>query len=323
MVVAENVCKRYGLKSAVDSLSLSSGSGAVLAFIGPNGAGKTTTMRILAGTMPPSSGSIRICGFDMASEPLKAKASIGYLPENAPLYPHMKVRAFLAFCAGMRGVPGSKAAAAIASASEKCSLEAVMDEELESLSKGFRRRVCLAQAIMHDPKVLLLDEPTDGLDPIQKMEIRSLIRAMREGRSIIVSTHILEEVDAVCDRVLAISGGRKVFDGSKDEFKALGQGASLTLSLRCQASSEDALKSFSSLPSVAAADLLSSSEGLLALSLKPAFGAEGRIALEALELARSSGWAVESCRETPASRLDDVFAKLMAPERTEAGEAAP
>jgi len=312
MVIAENLSKHYGLKAALDSLSLSVEAGQVLGFIGPNGAGKTTTMRILAGTMPASSGSVKICGFDIAAEPLKAKSVIGYLPENAPLYPHMKVMAFLEFCASMRGIPRSKSKEAIASAVASCSLEQVLDEELESLSKGFRRRVCLAQAIVHSPAVLLLDEPTDGLDPIQKQEIRSLIRKMREGRAIIISTHILEELDAVCDRVLAISVGRKVFDGSKAEFKALGGSSSLSLSVRSQAVGQDLVSALKGLASAEDAGLVSEDSGLASLWVKAKPGSEGRIALDAFELAKASGWTLELCRENSGERLDEVFARLMA-----------
>ena len=218
---AEHLCKYYGNKKSVEDLSFSLGECSVLGFIGPNGAGKTTTMRMLCGIMPPSSGDVRIDGKSILGNLVEAKQKIGYLPENAPLHGNMTVHAFLTYCGRMRGLSGKTLRAAVGAASEKCALESVEAEEIESLSKGFRRRVCLAQAILHEPGVLVMDEPTDGLDPNQKREIRALIRAMREHSAIIVSTHILEEVDAVCDRVLTICAGRKVFDGTVSEFRAL------------------------------------------------------------------------------------------------------
>ena len=218
---AEHLCKHYGNKKSVEDLSFSLEERSVLGFIGPNGAGKTTTMRMLCGIMPPSSGDVRIDGKSILGNLVEAKRKIGYLPENAPLHENMTVHAFLIYCGRMRGLSGKALRAAVGAASEKCALESVEAEEIESLSKGFRRRVCLAQAIMHEPGVLVMDEPTDGLDPNQKREIRALIRAMREHSAIIVSTHILEEVDAVCDRVLTICAGRKVFDGTVSEFRAL------------------------------------------------------------------------------------------------------
>lgn len=322
MVIAEKVSKLYSSKAALESLDLSVGPGVVLGFIGPNGAGKTTTMRMLAGTMPPSSGRIVICGHDMADDPLSAKSVTGYLPENAPLYSHMRVRPFLEFCARMRGVAEASLQAAVELASKRCALDAVLDEDLEALSKGFRRRVCLAQAIIHDPKVLLLDEPTDGLDPVQKLQIRSLIREMREGRAIIVSTHILEELDAVCDRVLAISEGRKIFDGTKDEFKSSGCGPSIDIDLSCQAPSSSALEQFKALASLKSAELLTESNGKLCFALHPKPGLEGKAVVEAMDLARASGWQVESCSSKPA-KLDDVFTALIeeSKRRSEGGAA--
>lgn len=221
MISAEHISKRYGKKIAVSDLSLSVESGQVLGFIGPNGAGKTTTMRMLCGVMPYFEGRVLVCGADLAEDPVLAKSRIGYLPENAPLPSSMTVKSFLRYCAAMRGISSRDHHRKIGMAVERCSLSSVLEEELESLSKGFRRRVCLAQAILHEPEVLILDEPTDGLDPNQKREIRSLISEMRRKSAIIVSTHILEEVDAVCNRVAVLASGHKVFDGTTEEFRAL------------------------------------------------------------------------------------------------------
>ncbi|OQA85768.1 MAG: putative ABC transporter ATP-binding protein YbhF [Lentisphaerae bacterium ADurb.Bin242] len=224
-IAADHLVKRYGSKESVSDLSFTLEHNCILGFIGPNGAGKTTTMRMLCGIMSPSSGQVFINGMELLADPVRAKQQIGYLPENAPLHGSMTVRSFLHYCASMRGMGGKQRTFAMDRVMESCSLRTVADEEIEALSKGYRRRVCLAQSILHEPGILVLDEPTDGLDPNQKREIRALIKTMRERCAIIVSTHILEEVDAVCDRVLTISAGRKVFDGDVAEFRAVSGGS--------------------------------------------------------------------------------------------------
>lgn len=221
VIKAENLTKKYGSKVCVNDLSFELGKNCVLGFIGPNGAGKTTTMRMLCGIMPPSSGRAFIRGKDVTLFPVEAKSLLGYLPENAPLAGTVTVEDFLKYCGNMRGLSGRELKMALGECIEECDLSSVLQEEAESLSKGFRRRVCLAQAIMHHPEALVLDEPTDGLDPNQKREIRTLIRNLSSKSAVIVSTHILEEIDAVCDRVLTICKGEKVFDGSVKEFKNL------------------------------------------------------------------------------------------------------
>ena len=220
-LIAEEITKNYGRKRCVDHLSFQLQESCVLGFIGPNGAGKTTSMRILCGIMPPSSGRVLLDGKDIATSPVEAKMQIGYLPENAPLPANMDLKSFLLYCGKMRCLSGKELKEAFDYAVEACHLSGMLSEELESLSKGFRRRACLAQAIMHRPGVLILDEPTDGLDPNQKREIRTLIRDLSRESAVIVSTHILEEIDAVCDRLLTISAGRKVFEGNVEEFKSL------------------------------------------------------------------------------------------------------
>ena len=223
-IAAEHLVKCYGRRTVVDDLSFTLESGCVLGFIGPNGAGKTTTMRMLCGLNRPTSGRVLINSVDPALDPVTARRQLGYLPENAPLYGNMTVQSFLSWCGSMRGLTGDDLRTALNRVMSDCALENVAGDEVESLSKGYRRRVCLAQSIIHRPTVLVMDEPTDGLDPNQKREIRGLIRQMRENCAIIVSTHILEEIDAVCDRVLAICSGREVFSGSVAEFRAVSGG---------------------------------------------------------------------------------------------------
>ena len=221
MIEVADLSKRYGSYTAVDKLSFRVGQGDVLGFIGPNGAGKTTTMKMLCGVLPVYSGSVRICSIDLARDSRAAREKIGFLPENAPLHPSMTVASFLDYAARMRGIDSRRARREkIDLASMRCGLDSVMGKEIETLSKGFRRRVSLAQAILHEPPVLILDEPTDGLDPNQKREIRTLIGTLRDTSAIILSTHILEEVEAVCTRVLLLCAGKKIFEGSREDFLA-------------------------------------------------------------------------------------------------------
>src|SRR2546425_617832 len=218
MIKTEQLTKRYDSLTAVDDVSFQVGPGEVLGFLGPNGAGKTTTMRMLAGFVTPTSGRANICGHDVESEPLKAKAALGYLPEGAPLYGEMTVRRFLEFIADLRSLTGARRSQRLGHVIEHLQLGGVLDQTIETLSKGFRRRVGLAQAIMHDPPVLILDEPTDGLDPNQKHEVRSLIAEMSAEKAIIISTHILEEVEAVCSRAVIIGHGQVLADGTAPEL---------------------------------------------------------------------------------------------------------
>jgi ABC-2 type transport system ATP-binding protein len=212
MIEVRNLVKRYGDVVAVDDLSFDVAPGEVLGFLGPNGAGKSTTMRVVAGFVAPTSGSARVCGCDVRTASLDARRQLGYLPEGAPSYPEMSPRAFLAFVADVRGLRGPARKRRLDEAVARLELGDVLDRRIETLSKGFRRRVGLAQAILHDPPVLVLDEPTDGLDPNQKHEVRALIRAMAPGKTIVISTHILEEVDAVCTRAIVVARGRLVAD---------------------------------------------------------------------------------------------------------------
>jgi gliding motility-associated transport system ATP-binding protein len=225
MLEIEGLTKRYGHHTVVDDLSFRCAAGEVLGFLGPNGAGKSTTMKMVTGFVAPSAGKAVVCGHDIETDTLAAQQRIGYLPEGAPLYAEMTPAQFMAFVADVRGLSGDDRRKRIAEVIERLHLETVLNQAIDTLSKGFKRRVGLAQAIMHDPDVLVLDEPTDGLDPNQKHEVRQLIRSMSEDKLIVISTHILEEVDAVCTRAIIISDGRILVDDTPDSLRTLGGGS--------------------------------------------------------------------------------------------------
>ena len=218
LIEATGLRKSFGSIAAVDDISLSVNKGEVLGFLGPNGAGKSTTMKMLTGFLEPDAGSARICGLDIEASPKEAKAKFGYVPEGAPAYGDMTPAAFLNFIAEVRGYDASDIKARVKAAVARAGLGSVVDQRIETLSKGFKRRVGIAQAILHDPPVLIMDEPTDGLDPNQKHHVRELIREMAPHKAIIVSTHILEEVEAVCTRAVIINRGRIVADGTAEDM---------------------------------------------------------------------------------------------------------
>jgi ABC-2 type transport system ATP-binding protein len=220
MIETEQLTRRYGALTAVDSLSFRAEPGQVLGLLGPNGAGKTTVMRMIAGFLAPSSGTARVCGHDVLKEPLKAKRALGYLPEGAPSYGELTVREFLTFVIRMRGLQRDDGFRRFERVVGGLQLEGVLDQCIDTLSKGLRRRVGLAQAIVHNPQVLMLDEPTDGLDPNQKHTVRQLIDAMARDRTILISTHLLEEVHALCNRVVIIANGRLLADATPAELEA-------------------------------------------------------------------------------------------------------
>lgn len=220
MIETRQITKRYGDFTAVDRISFKVEPGQVLGFLGPNGAGKSTTMKMLAGFLAPTSGGATVAGFDVETQPLEAKRALGYLPEGAPSYGEMSVREFLEFIADVRGLKGELRYKRIDDAVERLHLDRVLEQAIDTLSKGFKRRVGLAGAILHDPQVLILDEPTDGLDPNQKQEVRTLINSMARDKTIIISTHLLEEVHAVCDRAIIIAAGRILADATPAELEA-------------------------------------------------------------------------------------------------------
>ena len=219
MISVKEIRRTFGSIVAVDGISFEAHQGDVLGFLGPNGAGKTTAMRILACFLPPDSGTATVCGYDILREPLKVRQSLGYLAENAPAYDEMTVGSFLNFVCDARRIRGSKRKNALDRIVELCALKSVYHQTIETLSKGYLRRVGLAQALIHDPPVLILDEPTDGLDPNQKHEVRQLISKMAEDKCIVISTHILEEVEAVCSRAIIIERGRILVDSTPKELK--------------------------------------------------------------------------------------------------------
>jgi ABC-2 type transport system ATP-binding protein len=228
MIEVESLTKQFGSKIAVDHLSFTVKKGEVLGFLGPNGAGKSTTMRMITGFIPPTSGDARVCGISITENPGQAKTKIGYLPESAPLYNDMTVVGFLKFCASIRGLKGTAKNDAVERAIETCFLNSVARQSIDTLSKGYRHRTCLAQALLHDPEVLILDEPTDGLDPNQKFEVRQLIKRLGKTKAILFSTHILEEVEAACTRAVIVDRGQIVADGTPAELLEQSGTGSLT-----------------------------------------------------------------------------------------------
>lgn len=309
MVEIERLSKYFGSFKAVDDVSFGLKRGEVLGFLGPNGAGKSTTMRMITGFLAPDAGRVRVGGDDIAEKPLEVKRRIGYLPEGAPLYGDMTPRAFLRFIAEIRGFRGRARGQAVDAAVEKVNLKPALEKPIDTLSKGFKRRVGLAQAIIHDPEVLVLDEPTDGLDPNQKHEVRTLIRGMAEEKAIILSTHILEEVDAVCTRAVIISAGKLVSDSSPAELLARSRfHNALSLSIRSD-TNDGIVEAFSALPGVDSVEVLKAEDGCVKLQLFPVDNAA--LAAGVSELAREREWAVEELH-VERGRLDEVFRQITA-----------
>lgn len=307
MIKTEHLSKRYDSLIAVDDVSFQVAPGEVLGFLGPNGAGKTTTMRMLAGFITPTAGKASICGHDIATEPLAAKASLGYLPEGAPNYGEMSVRRFLDFIADLRRLDGDARRKRLDYVIGRLQLSQVLDQTIETLSKGFRRRVGLAQAIIHDPPVLILDEPTDGLDPNQKHEVRTLINEMSREKIIVISTHILEEVDAVCSRAIIIARGRIVADDTPLALEARSRYYNaVTLQLEKADQLEAARAAVAALPAVAEVEVSVRDARLTAL---PRAGAT--ILPTVSELAARQGLKLKELH-LESGRLDEVFRTITA-----------
>jgi ABC-2 type transport system ATP-binding protein len=296
--------KRFGAVVAVDDLSFTVNAGEVLGFLGPNGAGKSTTMRIIAGFLAPTAGTALVSGEDIRTNAVAAKRRIGYLPEGSPLYGEMTPEGFLNFICRVRLMSRADRKKAVAAAIDRLQLAEVLNRRIETLSKGFRRRVGLAQAILHDPDVLILDEPTDGLDPNQKHLVRELIRSMGDTKAIIVSTHILEEVDAVCDRAIIIDRGRIVSDGTPLELHARSPDYN-AVSLKVPAAdAERAVRLLKKVPNVRSVETVEKVGGAARLLVRPQ---HGEFIAEAVGAAVHEGNLVASDMFSEIGRLDDVF----------------
>ncbi|PYC28521.1 ABC transporter ATP-binding protein [Aquipseudomonas alcaligenes] len=300
MIEIKNLTKRFAQHTAVDGLSFKVQQGEVLGFLGPNGAGKSTTMKMLTGFLAPTSGTASILGFDIQSDTLKAQQQIGYLPEGAPCYGDMTVRGFLEFIAEVRGYRGAEKKQRVQRAVEQVELGKVLEQSIETLSKGFKRRVGLAQAILHDPKVLILDEPTDGLDPNQKHQVRKLIQSLAKDKIVIISTHILEEVSAVCTRAVVIAAGKLVADGTPLELESRSR---YHQAVTLVAEGELDRAALATLPGVVGIE--DNAEGSLTLLAQP-----GQVIFPQVnELIRQRGWQVKEL-DVERGRLDEVFRSL-------------
>ncbi|MDH4610955.1 ABC transporter ATP-binding protein [Pseudomonas sp. BN102] len=301
MIELTNLTKRFAQHTAVDNLSFRVAPGEVLGFLGPNGAGKSTTMKMLTGFLAPTSGTASIFGFDIQTQTLKAQREIGYLPEGAPCYGDMTVRGFLDFIAEVRGFGGAEKKQRVDRAVGQVELEHVLGQSIETLSKGFKRRVGLAQAILHDPRALILDEPTDGLDPNQKHQVRQLIQSLARDKIVIISTHILEEVTAVCTRALVIASGQVVADGTPFELESRSR---YHQAVTLVADEPLDMLALAVLPGVAGIEE-NAIEGGLTILAKP-----GEVIFPQVnQLIHTRGWKVREL-DVERGRLDEVFRRL-------------
>jgi ABC-2 type transport system ATP-binding protein len=302
MIRIENLVKTFGAKRAVDGISFSVERGEVLGFLGPNGAGKSTTMRMVTGFMPATAGRITVGGHDVAESPLEAKRLIGYLPENAAAYPDMTVHGFLNFAAELRGLSGEARKKAVHRVVELCFLDSVLHQSIDTLSKGYRHRTCLAQSLIHDPDVLIMDEPTDGLDPNQKHEVRNLIRTLGANKAIVFSTHILEEVDAACTRAIIIDRGRIVANGTPEELRGMSELAG-AVTLAAQGASEEKLATLGRVERLNGAWRIYPRDKAQAVELAQAV----------VELVKRERWRVEGMY-SERGELDEVFRRITLPD---------
>ena len=306
MIKVEHLVKKFGLRTAVDDVSFEVEKGTVLGFLGPNGAGKTTTIRVIAGYLPPTSGSVSVNGIDVGVDPVAVQRQIGYMPENTPLYDEMTVGSFLAFIAEIRGFAGKERNRRVDEIIDACMLQSVRHQPIETLSKGYRRRTCLAQTLVHDPAVLLLDEPTEGLDPNQKQVVRDMIGRMAKDKIIMLSTHVLEEVEAICSRVMIISEGRLKVDSNPVDLKKRSAGYNV-LTVELLAPAEQAVQAFGQIPDVDQVIHVISQGEKQVLRLIPRD--KQSLAVRAVEVAASHRWLVTEMRSDP-GRLDDVFRQI-------------
>jgi ABC-2 type transport system ATP-binding protein len=317
MIEVQGLTKRYPTQVAVADVTFSVRQGEIVGFLGPNGAGKTTTMRVLTGFLPPSAGTARIAGHDIVAQSRAARASLGYLPESAALYPEMRVREYLAYRARLEGLSGGQVRPRVDAAIERCLLQEVAGRKVDNLSKGFRQRTALAGALVHEPPVLILDEPTVGLDPAQIIRIREMIRELGRERAVLLSTHILPEVDAVCDRVLIIDRGRIVAEGTPQELRRkLASSPALRVAFKGRVEAREAL---AGLPGVVRVEEESAPEETRErVECEP--GADP--AEEIFHLAVARGWVLRELSRDIAT-LEDVFVRLTRHDETEAPAAPP
>lgn len=311
MIKVQNLVKLFGTKRAVDGVSFTVERGEVLGFLGPNGAGKSTTMRMITGFIPPTDGTVSVGGFDVVDQAIPARRLIGYLPENAPAYTDMTVQGFLSFAAEIRGLSGDSKRRAVHRVAEMCFLESVLQQSVETLSKGYRHRTCFAQSIIHDPDVLVLDEPTDGLDPNQKFEVRQLIRKMGEKKAIIFSTHILEEVDAVCSRAIIIDRGRIVANGTPQQLRQKSDWAGAVTVKVGGVDAASLQQRLAQVPAVKRVTILKAEDSAVSARVYPRDGAQAA-------LAGAVATAVQDLNlhelHTEEGRLDEVFRSITMPD---------
>ena len=307
LIEVGSVSKQFGSIRAVDSVSFTVNRGEVLGFLGPNGAGKSTTMRIITGFLTPTSGSASVCGYDLAEEGIAARARLGYLPEGSPLYGEMTALEFLRFTASVRGLSTSKVAERNKWVVGQLGLGPVLAQPIETLSKGFKRRVGLAQSVLHDPDVLILDEPTDGLDPNQKHEVRGLIRTMSAHKAIIISTHLLEEVDAVCTRAMVINHGKVIVDCTPDELASMSRYRNAVTVCASTSSGGDLRVTLEGLAGVSSVEHVPKAT---VSNRFIAFPKDGKsIVGEVTRHLQEKGWEIEEL-EVDGGRLDEVFRDL-------------
>ncbi|MDB5409239.1 MAG: transporter ATP-binding protein [Rhodospirillales bacterium] len=306
MIEVKRLAKHFGPIVAVDDVSFTVRRGEVLGFLGPNGAGKSTTMKMITGFLAPSSGTAIVCGADVTRDPIAVKRRIGYLPEGAPAYPDMTSAGFLDFIAHIRGFSGAEARRRVALAVERVDLGDVLYQPIETLSKGFKRRVGLAQALLHDPDVLIMDEPTDGLDPNQKHQVRRLIAEMSADKAIIISTHLLEEVDAVCSRAMIIAHGKLLADGTPGALEARSRYHNAVRLVLAPADQGPAAAAIRLLPGVDEVESLAEAEGD-ALMIIPLHGSS--IIGSVGDLLRNNRWEPTAI-SVERGRLDDVFRQI-------------
>ena len=303
-IETQNLTKRFGPITAVDGVSLSVEPGEVLGFLGPNGAGKSTTMKMITGFLEPTAGSAIVCGHNVQDDPVAAKRKIGYLPEGAPTYGDMTTLSYLSFIAQIRGFDGTECRKRVDSAVEKVALEEVLHQRIETLSKGFKRRVGFAQAILHDPPVLIMDEPTDGLDPNQKRHVRALIRKMAADKAIIISTHILEEVESVCSRAVIIARGKIRADGRPDSLRSRAANHNAVVITVSDTDAQKIRHQLENLAAVKSVEIVGTVDGISKLRAYPKNGKA--LATQVAEVVRNGDISVQEIFVEQGS-LDDVF----------------